>query len=436
MATPSSRFFPHVNDLLLDAIFLVDPDGTVVHVNAACEHIFGYQPEQMIGQPLMDFIAPEDRPETLMEVHQVIAGHPRIGFENRYVHQEGHLVDIMWSVSWSEPDQLRIGVARDISQRKQREKTQAATYAISEAVHNTRDLPTFFKEVHQIIASLVPMADFGVVLRHSVAPQFNCVYPIPEEGSGAEKSESAQQYSAVIAHLGQTSMQQTNALQAQSVPSIFLDEAGWVTMPLATQQKILGALVFKSPAVMDYADREKELLHFICAQVAVAVERKQMTSELLRLAQHDELTNLPNRRLFHHRVKAAHAHCMHKHRKMALLFMDIDKFKQVNDLHGHTVGDVLLQELASRLKRSLRQQDRVFRLGGDEFVVLLEEVQGREDGVKVADKIKDAVRQPIHIGSVVLAVRVSLGIAVYPEDGHEVEQLLRHADEQMYLDKK
>ncbi len=407
-----------------------------MHVNAACEHLFGYQPEQMIGQSLIDFIAPEDRPKTLMEVRQVIAGHPTIGFENRYVHQEGHLVDIMWSVSWSESDQLRIGIARDVSQRKHLENTQAATYAISEAVHNTRDLPAFFKEVHQIIAALVPTADFAVVIRNPATHQFNCVYPIPDQGSSLTKSESAQQYGAVIAYLGQTFMQQENALQAQSLNSAFVDDAGWLTMPLVTQQRILGALVLKNPAVTDYADREKELLHFVCAQVAIAVERKQMTSELLRLAQYDELTSLPNRRLFHHRVKAAHAHCLRKHSKMALLFVDIDKFKQVNDLHGHTVGDILLQELALRLKRSLRQEDRVFRLGGDEFVVLLDEVQEREDALKVADKLRSTVLQPIYIGNVVLTMRASLGIAVYPEDGHEVEQLLRHADEQMYLDKK
>jgi diguanylate cyclase (GGDEF)-like protein len=121
---------------------------------------------------------------------------------------------------------------------------------------------------------------------------------------------------------------------------------------------------------------------------------------------------------------------------MAVLFVDIDNFKQVNDSLGHAVGDMLLQEVAVRLTDCCREEDTVARMGGDEFVVLLEEVHMQEDALVVADKIRNAVRQPINIEDRILETQASIGIAVFPEHGIEAEQLLKHADKAMYRDKK
>ncbi len=186
--------------------------------------------------------------------------------------------------------------------------------------------------------------------------------------------------------------------------------------------------MLKSPADVCFADKEVELLQFVGGQVAIAIERKQLTSELRRMAQYDELTGLPNRRLFHDRVNAALARCRRQHNRLALLFVDIDKFKQANDTHGHAVGDLLLQELAIRLEPGLRQEDTVFRLGGDEFVVLLEDLQRREDAFTGADKLRKMVCQPVYVAGLALKVRASLGIALYPKDGLDLEALLKHSD--------
>lgn len=162
---------PPFVDLLLDAVFLVGLDGRVVYVSAACERIFGYTPQEMTGQRLIDHVAPQDRARTIEEAGNVVAGCSRIGFENRYMHKDGHLVDIMWSARWSDSAQLRIGVARDISERKHAEQMQAATYAISEATHDATDLHQLFEEIHRIIATLVPLTGFAVVTRHAASGQ-------------------------------------------------------------------------------------------------------------------------------------------------------------------------------------------------------------------------------------------------------------------------
>ncbi|WP_232428934.1 PAS domain-containing protein [Aromatoleum toluclasticum] len=133
-------------DLMLDTIFLVDPRGRIAYVNAACQRMFGYAPEELIGQMLFDFLAPEGRARTEEEAQHVMAGCPRVGFENRYIRKNGRQVHVMWSACWSAEDQLRIGVARDVTHLKRAEAVQHALYAISEAAHNAADLDVLLRE--------------------------------------------------------------------------------------------------------------------------------------------------------------------------------------------------------------------------------------------------------------------------------------------------
>ena len=121
---------------------------------------------------------------------------------------------------------------------------------------------------------------------------------------------------------------------------------------------------------------------------------------------------------------------------MSVLYLDLNSFKQVNDSLGHAAGDELLREVANRLKRCLRDLDTVARMGGDEFVVLLENIHLPEHASNVAQKIRSAISQPIKIEGRSLCILPSIGIALYPDHGDEAQQLLRHADEAMYFEKK
>jgi diguanylate cyclase (GGDEF)-like protein len=206
-------------------------------------------------------------------------------------------------------------------------------------------------------------------------------------------------------------------------------------MPLITQHEPIGALVLKARPGTAYTDKDKELLNFVSAQVATAIERGQLKVDLLRAAQYDELTSLPNRRLFHDRLNRALARSRRKHARIALLYIDIDDFKSVNDTLGHAAGDVLLQAIARRLELCVRNTDTVARLGGDEFVVILEEVRGSEDASAVADKIRSTLAQPVDIDGTTLRMQASIGMALCPEHGSEADQLLRHADSVMYKNK-
>ena len=135
--TPLASFI----DLLVDAVCVVDVDSRIVFVSAACERIFGYTQQEMVGKRMFELVAPEDRERTMQSAREVTSGQPQLNFENRYIRKDGQVVHIMWSTRWSQADQLRIGVARDITERKQAEAMQAALYAISEAAHAAEDLP-------------------------------------------------------------------------------------------------------------------------------------------------------------------------------------------------------------------------------------------------------------------------------------------------------
>jgi diguanylate cyclase (GGDEF)-like protein len=161
-------------------------------------------------------------------------------------------------------------------------------------------------------------------------------------------------------------------------------------------------------------------------------EARAMTLEMSHSAQHDVLTNLPNRILFNDRLTQAIALAKRQGKQLAVLFVDLDHFKKINDSLGHAVGDQLLQSVAERLLTCVRQADTVSRLGGDEFVVLLSQVEQAEDAAFSARKILRALSAPHMIANKSIDINVSIGGSTYPSDGQDAVTLMEHADAAMY----
>jgi diguanylate cyclase (GGDEF)-like protein len=175
---------------------------------------------------------------------------------------------------------------------------------------------------------------------------------------------------------------------------------------------------------------------FFIAIVRDITERKKTEEYIKQLAYHDTLTGLPNRTLFNDRFDHALAHASRYQHKLALLVMDLDHFKEVNDSLGHAAGDNLLKEIANRLATIMRKIDTVSRMGGDEFLLLLAEITGEEDASAVAQKVLEAIRQPVVLLGKELKVTASIGIALYPDDGSNLDSLLSNADDAMYQVKR
>ena len=161
-------------------------------------------------------------------------------------------------------------------------------------------------------------------------------------------------------------------------------------------------------------------------------ERKRMEKTIRDLAYQDHLTGLPNRLVLNDRLKMAIAHAQRKAQKLALMFLDIDQFKDINDTLGHRIGDILLKDIATRLKNLLRKTDTVARMGGDEFVILLPEITREENAIKIAEKILKTIQKPYVIENHKLFITTSIGIAFYPKDGEDVDTLMKNADFAMY----
>lgn len=155
-------------------------------------------------------------------------------------------------------------------------------------------------------------------------------------------------------------------------------------------------------------------------------------SALHQEATHDPLTGLANRRLFYDRLQQAIRYALRYGGKVGILYVDLDRFKEINDQHGHHVGDAVLTEVAKRLTSSIRDSDSVARLGGDEFVVLLEGVQGREDLLAATHKIEQELNTGSHFYGLELEISASIGQALYPDDGEDEDALIRAADAAMY----
>lgn len=181
--------------------------------------------------------------------------------------------------------------------------------------------------------------------------------------------------------------------------------------------------------------KDKDQLGYVF-MVQDITERKRAEENIRYMAYHDILTGLPNRVSFNERLELEFSHAVRKNQRLAVMVVDLDRFKQVNDTYGHFTGDMLLTEVATRLSDSLRRSDTVARVGGDEFMVLLPDIKRDEDVMKIGNKLIDAFEPPINLKGVDHFSNISLGIAFYPEHGSKMNVLVERADEAMYKAKK
>nr|WP_283104297.1 GGDEF domain-containing phosphodiesterase [Shewanella gelidimarina] len=163
---------------------------------------------------------------------------------------------------------------------------------------------------------------------------------------------------------------------------------------------------------------------------------KEHQGQLERIAHYDMLTHLPNRTLLADRLTQSMSHCQRQHSLLAVAFLDLDGFKDVNDTYGHVIGDELLIVVSSRMREALRDVDTLARIGGDEFVAVMENIETVEDCEPMLERLLLAASEPVVIGGVRLEVSASIGVTIYPQDGVDADQLMRHADQAMYVAKQ
>jgi diguanylate cyclase (GGDEF)-like protein len=342
----------------------------------------------------------------------------------------------------SEENELIEQLQREVEQRKHTEAEMVRHNRILEMLAKQEPLETILDAINRTIEELCPDAlssillldDSGKHLLATSAPSLpkafsQAIHGVaigPKAGScGTAVHRNEMVIVEDIAHDPLWSDYRDLALEHGL-------RACW-SMPIRDGQgTILGtfALYHREPCRPD--DAEIELIQATANFAGIAIERKRAEDKLQRLAHEDALTSLPNRALLMDRLEQSIAQAKRLGQQFALLFVDLDHFKTINDTLGHEAGDRVLVEVARRLKKCVREMDTVSRLGGDEFMIILTDVHETRDVVKVAEKILKNLSQPFDLNGNEYFIGGSIGISLYPADGTDVDTLIRHADAAMY----
>jgi diguanylate cyclase (GGDEF)-like protein/PAS domain S-box-containing protein len=390
-----------------DVIYAIDDNGVLTYVSPAIEYFAGYAPSEVIGRRFEEFILEEDHQRIRERYLEVLSGRSSGAGEYRVLTKSG---EYRWMRTSSRPvfADGRVagvqGVLSDISELKRAEEAlRESEKRYRTLFQDTRDAINITTRDGQVLDANQSFLDlFGYTTEDVAELNAKELYVDPVDRrrfqEEMERKGSVRDYEVRLRKKDGTEM----------------DCLVTSTVRLGEDGRVLGYQGF---------------IHDV-------TERKQVEETIRRLAYYDALTGLPNRTLFGDRLTVAVARARRNRRRLAVMLLDLDHFKDVNDSLGHPVGDQLLQAVGERLTGLLRRSDTVCRMGGDEFLVLLEGISEMEDVAKVAEAILKRLREPVVVKKHELQVTTSLGIAVYPEDGEDGDTLIRNADIAMYRAKE
>ena len=392
-----------------DSIFLIR-DGTFIDCNSQTLRLFKCSREEIIGcspQEFSPIVQPDGRQseeKSNERIEAALVGKPQF-FEWRYRTSDGDLFDADVSLNKIELGEeiLVQAIVRDVTIRKKWEQ------AMKESEERYRSL---FDDSRDAIYITRKDGSF-VDMNESFVSLF-----------GFTRQEVLK-LNAKVAYV--TSEDQENFKKV-------IKEEGYTKDFEIKLKKRDGGIMDCLVTVMAKRNEKEQIIGYqgIIRDITAA---KQAEETIRHMAYHDALTGLPNRILFNDRLTMAMANAQRSEKNVAVMMLDLDKFKQVNDVLGHKIGDLLLKAVSERLKKTLRKSDTVARMGGDEFMIILPEIAHEYDAGMVAEKIIEVFQWPFRLETKELSVTTSVGVSVFPKDGTDTDTLIKHADIAMYSSK-
>jgi len=383
-----------------DTYYRTDTEGVITRLSESVKILLGYEVDELLGTKISNLhVEPERREQLIEEIKKT--GTVR-GFEMPMKHKDGTVVWGSTNSNYYRDAKGNIagieGMVRNISEHREAElQMQKMSSALEQS------------------ADMVVITDNQGVVEY-VNPAFESItgYSFEEVvGNPPNILKSGKQSDEFYSNLWRTIL------------------SGEVFRDILINRKKNGELYYEEKTITPIKNSHGEITSFVATGRDIT-SRMENEERLNFIAHHDTLTELPNRTLFMDRLNQSLAHARRYSKRVAILFVDLDRFKNINDTLGHDVGDQMLSQLATRLATGIRQDDTVARLGGDEFAILLNDIENEQTVSQLAQMILQGLEQPLELEGRELFITASIGISLFPNDGEEARTLLKNADVAMY----
>jgi diguanylate cyclase (GGDEF)-like protein/PAS domain S-box-containing protein len=439
----SRQEFQSLFDQHPDPISMIDANGRYARMNAAAERLTGYRSDEVFGKKVGSVVAPGAEEEYERFMQGLLDARTPTRYEREFVRKDGSrgegegtavpivvkdVVTGLFLLSRDITDRRRIALALALQARRTHALYRLASEIGADADEQVAGALAFgLEELDLESAFVVTAAGEGIVVERSAgisAPldagdlQLRQLFRETIAGSG-------------LLEVGEAAL----ALRAKAGGRAPAFCRSFLGIPLDIETGRYGALCFASrTATPPLTDFDREFVRAVAELAAVSIERATEEKRLQGLANFDALTALPNRLLLSDRFTQAIATALRRGEHLAVYFIDVDKFKAINDTHGHHVGDEVLRTVARRLLQACRASDTVARLGGDEFIVL-RTAPPKAKPEALAARLRAHLAAPFDVEGLQLGVSVGIGISVYPQDGKDERTLLESADAALYAAK-
>jgi diguanylate cyclase (GGDEF)-like protein/PAS domain S-box-containing protein len=444
-------------ETLIDAspvsIVARDQNLRIVKWNAAAERMFGWKEREVLGGPV-PFVPPDLEDEAVAMRQRLLRGESISEFETVRMRKDGTRINVSVSTTVMHDAEGRpsgfISLATDITERKRAERRLQMEHSVTRILEESR---TVEDALPRLIRTIAEAGGWVYGARWELDKSANLLRCMETWCVDAPEVREFMAFSRLRMQTPGTSTGPIHQVWSTNAPVWIADVAQDINMrrgpaalkaglhavfafPILVGEELYGVIELFGGEPRQPDAALMGAMHTIGSQIGQFMARKAAEQNLRFFASHDPLTGLSNRTMFNDRLHQSLAQAARFERSLALLFIDLDGFKDVNDTHGHTVGDMLLAELASRLRATLREGDVIGRMGGDEFVVLIEEFGEAGQVAEVAKKLLDTVERPFTLQGRECRVTASLGISIYPDDGKDADTLIKNADMAMYLVKQ
>lgn len=409
-----SRLAQRIFETTTDAVVGITEDQRVAVFNPGAERVFGYREEEIVGQPLEVLIDPARATQHRVHIEEFLGS----GEKARDMAERSEV-----------RGRRKSGETFPAAATIMRVDLRKGTYLVA-VVNDLSNLRQLQEELRSLADAVEHSGDLVVIT--DVEGTIEYVNPAFEEATGYRSEEAVGKPVSEVLKSGRHGPEFYAELWATL-------KRGGIYRNVVTDRAKDGRLLHLDQTISPIFDQEGEIRRYVAIGRDFS-ERLELEERLRGLAYKDPLTGLPNRHLFYDRLTHALRRAHRNGQGLAVVFIDLDGFKPVNDSYGHSVGDAVLEAVGERLSGIVREEDTLARLGGDEFLVMLERLPRSEDAAaasaeEAAQRVLEGFRQPFEVEGASIGLDASVGVALYPHHGAETEALIHNADLAMYAAK-